>query len=647
MESSVRILLLVLLCCLAVRAEPLIQDRIAALEASRQPYGTELQAYLKHPDPEVRARAVRAVGRLQDPAAVEDLAVLLEDEYPEVRLEAAFALGQIPGRASEKVLLGALRREIGLPLRLRLIEAAVKAGDSSMLTRLDDWLESDEPAVLRTAAIGCGQYVMRRQRWEPELPALPDKMVARLRTLLDHPDPEVQEGALYALWRLEDRGSSARAAALLSSPEPDVAEAAARLLASAAQSDARVAMLQARASKDWLVRYELTRGLARVGEVSGLKPLLSDPHPSVRRGACQAVGKLGVAALSLAPELSRLVDDEEADVAEAAVEALGLVGRDSVLEELRRAAHSPRWRVRRGACRALVARLPGTRADVLALASDPATGVVEAALEGFKQDRTPEAEARVGELLAGQDVARIAAAADVLATWKEPSWAPVLMEAYGRTQEIELQQSLLEALGPLGNPAAIPLLEEVAQSQDTNLARAARKSLVAFHPVDPLPADQLPGSGPTAVKASLPDRVEEDTAVLTTERGVVRLHLLGQEAPGTVRNFVQLARQGYYDGLTFHRVVPDFVTQGGDPRGDGWGGPGYTIRCEINPVPYQRGTVGMALAGKDTGGSQFFICQSAQPHLDGRYTVWAQVEDGMDVVDRLQEGDKILKVEVR
>jgi cyclophilin family peptidyl-prolyl cis-trans isomerase len=148
------------------------------------------------------------------------------------------------------------------------------------------------------------------------------------------------------------------------------------------------------------------------------------------------------------------------------------------------------------------------------------------------------------------------------------------------------------------------------------------------------------------VESRLPISEETDSAILHTQRGPVHLRLLGDEAPGTVRNFVTLARKGYYDGLTFHRVVPDFVTQGGCPRGDGWGGPGYSIRCEINPVPYRRGTVGMALAGKDTGGSQFFICHSPQPHLDGRYTVFGEVVDGMEIVDLLQEGDRILRVEI-
>ena len=113
-----------------------------------------------------------------------------------------------------------------------------------------------------------------------------------------------------------------------------------------------------------------------------------------------------------------------------------------------------------------------------------------------------------------------------------------------------------------------------------------------------------------------------------------------------VLNFVKLASQGFYDGLRVHRVVPNFVAQAGCSRGDGWGGPGYTIRCEINPVPYARGAVGMALAGKDTGGSQFFICHTAQRHLDGVHTVFGQVTKGMDVVNAIKDNDEITSIRV-
>ena len=118
------------------------------------------------------------------------------------------------------------------------------------------------------------------------------------------------------------------------------------------------------------------------------------------------------------------------------------------------------------------------------------------------------------------------------------------------------------------------------------------------------------------------------------------------DAPLTCLNFMTLARAGFFKGSTWHRVVPNFVAQDGDPRGDGEGGPGYTIRDEINERPYLRGTMGMALDWADTGGSQFFLTHSPQPHLDGRYTVFGRIVAGLDVLDRIQPGDTILRVRV-
>ena len=136
-------------------------------------------------------------------------------------------------------------------------------------------------------------------------------------------------------------------------------------------------------------------------------------------------------------------------------------------------------------------------------------------------------------------------------------------------------------------------------------------------------------------------------AVLTTEKGVFTIVFKPEEAPLTVDNFIRLARANYFNGLEVHRVVPNFVMQDGDPRGDGSGGPGWSIRCEVNMLPYDRGAVGMALSGKDTGGSQWFATHSPQPHLDGGYTVFGHVnETDMKVVDSIVRGDKILSVKI-
>lgn len=141
------------------------------------------------------------------------------------------------------------------------------------------------------------------------------------------------------------------------------------------------------------------------------------------------------------------------------------------------------------------------------------------------------------------------------------------------------------------------------------------------------------------------------TAYLTTPHGTMKIEFFEKDAPGTVANFVKLAESGFYDGLTFHRVIPNFVVQGGCPKGTGVGGPGYKIKCELDGGNqyHDRGVLSMAHAGRDTGGSQFFICHSREntAHLDRRHTVFGKVVDNVEIIDKIRQGDTIEKIEIR
>ena len=140
------------------------------------------------------------------------------------------------------------------------------------------------------------------------------------------------------------------------------------------------------------------------------------------------------------------------------------------------------------------------------------------------------------------------------------------------------------------------------------------------------------------------------TAEIKTEKGTMKVEFFEQDAPNTVENFTKLSKEGFYDGLTFHRVIPNFVIQGGCPNGTGAGGPGYTIDCELDGENqyHDRGVLSMAHAGRNTGGSQFFICHSRDntAHLDRNHTVFGKVTEGLDVIDAIREGDKIEKITV-
>jgi cyclophilin family peptidyl-prolyl cis-trans isomerase len=267
---------------------------------------------------------------------------------------------------------------------------------------------------------------------------------------------------------------------------------------------------------------------------------------------------------------------------------------------------------------------PRARAVLRAALRQPDVGVRTAALGGLVGGAAEE------DLLAALDAYDISRTDDDndarLAFWQ------LADSALARSRG-PLSDSLARRLDALPRPT--DRLERIAASRIPRFA-AWRDSAGAARPLDWYEA--------RAWEARISPR---PVARIETERGVFELTLLAEDAPLTVHNFVTLARCGYFDGQRFHRVVPNFVVQGGDPRGDGNGGPGYAIRDELNRRRYLRGTLGMALSGPDTGGSQFFVTHSPQPHLDGGYSVFGQLSAGADVLDRLVQGDRIVRITIR
>jgi cyclophilin family peptidyl-prolyl cis-trans isomerase/HEAT repeat protein len=227
-----------------------------------------------------------------------------------------------------------------------------------------------------------------------------------------------------------------------------------------------------------------------------------------------------------------------------------------------------------------------------------------------------------------------------------------LIAALPRAQRDELNDavlSILDSLGKQKTASANDAIKRLLDSKDHLVRRRAVALLKANGAGD---FSTRIGSVQTSntrldYERALSRSGHPWRAIVTTTRGSFTIELLPNDAPLTVDNFVRLAQRGYFGGVTIHRVVPNFVIQDGDPRGDGNGGPGYQIRCEINQVPYERAAVGMALSGKDTGGSQWFVTHSPQPHLDGGYTVFGRVVAGMDVVDNIVRGDKIRSITIR
>jgi cyclophilin family peptidyl-prolyl cis-trans isomerase len=240
-----------------------------------------------------------------------------------------------------------------------------------------------------------------------------------------------------------------------------------------------------------------------------------------------------------------------------------------------------------------------------------------------------------------------------LAELKSTGAVPALTEAYRQANgdsTYVARAAILAALNTLSPAAARPLLDEALKDREWPVRLRAAALLREQGVTEGVATAIRPATAGKPVDdpawQALVAPAYSPHAFIETDKGTIEIELAVLDAPLTADNFIKLARSGFYNGIAVHRVVPDFVVQDGDPRGDGEGGPGYSIRDEINQRPYLRGTVGMALDWNDTGGSQFFITHSPQPHLDGRYTVFGSVVNGMDVVDRITPGDVIRTVRI-
>lgn len=265
-------------------------------------------------------------------------------------------------------------------------------------------------------------------------------------------------------------------------------------------------------------------------------------------------------------------------------------------------------------------------------------------LSGRKHDRLKEIAAKA---LESGDPYKMTAAVSLIG--EDSELMAIANEAAAKVQpEADFHYAWIPALKASKNPAAKEQLEALHHHADY-LVR-----LKAFQTTDGDVAQVFKGGWQHKVPKALTSQALEFAKgkskkqwQLKTTKGTILIDLHTDYAPINCANIATLTAKGYFNDMALHRVVPNFVVQGGDPRGDGSGGPGHAVPCEINPHRFVRGAVGMALAGKDTGGSQFFICHSAQPHLDGGYTVFGKVVKGMNIVDNLEEGDRIIEARIR
>ena len=689
----------------SVPTETLLQ--IIEAEDERRWDASEFGKLFEDANASVRRRAALAAGRIGDEGAVAPLGALLYGDRDErVRATAAFALGEIEAESASGALIEALARSKSPELRARAIEAlgkiaaALPDARADAKKRIGDAIvnalvaENHQPRPNRLLALLGLTAILR---------AKPDAGARTAALFLASRDARVRGDAANTLTRLRAKESLERLRAMLSSDTDAVARSNAARALGAAEDIGAFDALVARVAEDTdsRVRVSAIRSLALLKDARAGQPLRERAEVLHADYKLEKSGNTNARVPSAVNELLEIftalgrvlanTNDESAVGLLRAYRSEGLVAPEL---ETALARIAPAQYMRDPAVSDLFRRVPASRdpsmtwqrvsalgqglgemasvtsaqvgnsvvsmqADaqialrsLITSANTPALAVPDLlrALASFKPiDLAAVARAQ----LKADDVIVRATAADILSDLPpDADNSRALIEALPRALSDDINDAALSVLGALSKQQGADVNNAIETALETTDYLVRRRAADILR--------ERAGGGTEARRVETVNtrnhRADYERAaarmgksvraVVATDKGAFTIELLPDDAPLTVDNFVGLARRGYFNNVVFHRVVPNFVVQGGDPRGDGNGGPGYQIRDEMNTAPYDRGAVGMALSGRDTGGSQWFVTHSPQPHLDGGYTVFGRVVSGMDVVDRIARGDRIRTITI-
>ena len=627
-------------------------QRLLVHQDKRQP--DSLYRYFRHPDPALRSVAARAFGSLQTPAAVDSLLPLLADPIEEVRVAAAYALGQTGEASAELPLLRAFDTADTLRQNVRfnrtVLEAVGKVGSADNLVNI---------ATVRN--------------YRPT-------------------DTLLLTGQAYAIYRYGLRGitapeGTARAAELAAGSQyPATARTiAAHYLARTQKVDLPDEKLPGlikayREAADPRIRMALATALGKVDNPAAAEALRAqlprDADYRVQVNTIRALGNFPYADSEALMTL--LLTHDNPHVARAAATFFrdhGTATAAADYARLGRRADLPE-RVRVMLLTAANRHLPRTMEKTLGRVNYALNQLYTSSVDDYVRADAVRGLAEFGwnyrpikenAFMSDAPVVRTAAVEAFVQILRRDDFRTFFRGSWWRVKT-ELTEFLAEAIRK-GDAGMTAVAAEVLREPDLrfneiltdpSFMKAALDKLNLPKEIETYNALKrsyeylagLPETDPLVVEYNHPidwDAVEgvylRPEAVIETERGTIRLELLVDAAPATCANFLDLARSGFFNTKNFHRVVANFVAQGGGTRGDGYGSLDYTIRSELANVHYDEGGyVGMASAGKDTEGTQFFITHSPTPHLDGRYTIFAKVVDGMDVVHQLLPGDEIRAV---
>ncbi len=620
-----------------------------------------LASSVMSPSTGVAHAAILALGRIGDTGAFDEMATVMNRGNSDLKAITSFSLGLIGGDFPLKLLVQEAALNKSPDVLAPVLVGIGRAGTERSQQLLANYISpGNHPRVIESACFGLGLlWSGKSETW-----AVPDGVLVRLAEIAKG-DTLPALSAAFALSRYKADPKNFPVKEIISAAlQSQLVYGKAFLIKSLAKtknssvSDALIQLaagnsyppLQIEASKALAAQDITTPGL------NALKGLLDSPDSGVVVTALETLASYGQAAIATADAVETLFQTTGSVwVRGSALETLARLTpsttRPRILEILK-IKSSP---IRSSAAHAIAGINSPDDGDLIAsLLKSDEIKVVEDTLEGLMLWGGPgissTIKAAMRNALEKADVGITSMVAELAEKMRWKDFATSLATTYPlltRPDQLEAKESILSALGTVGDNSHLPLLQSALNDPEKGVVSAAGDAIKAISGKDesariPLNS-QVKDSTPSS--ATIANAIGRK-AIIVTSRGDITLKFLNV-APVTVARFVELAKKGFYRNTIFHRVVPNFVIQGGDPRGDGYGGPGFLIRDEVSPTRHSRGTVGLATAGKDTGGSQFFINLSPNPHLDGRYTVFAEVTKGMEVADKIEVGDKIVAIKIQ
>ncbi|WP_181306118.1 peptidylprolyl isomerase [Rufibacter sp. XAAS-G3-1] len=594
----------------------------------------DLLAFLERPETMYRREAALAFGSIQDSTAISALTPLLQDREAEVRKATAYALGQIGNASAEPALMEAYGREQHVPTRAEMLEAWGKCATQNGLDMISRYTAQPEMQAAQAWAIyRAGQRKLNYAG-----------AITKAAELLTSGQEEARLGAAHFLGRTAKVDPSPVKAQVFKvvqqDPSANVRMAAALALGKMTDTVGVASVINQVLGKDadYRVRINAVRPLYQVPYAAvqtAAWNALSDKHPLVALSAAEYL-----TAKAPATEASRLLEAaNQQQNWRVRATLFGAALASSPAEQKQRVSHQIQQRF-------ASAKNPYEKAALLTALSKDQNQYSFIEQQTFKATHPAISTLGIEAMAAMRGQKNFDASA-----------APVFSLIFQKAIQSSDVALVGIAAGALRNPDLnlknayadrsflTQARDKLTLPRDMETYLELQKTLDYLEGKTSAPTPATPFSHPINW-ATVNKLQKNQKARLRTSKGDITFELLVEDAPGSVANFVELLEQGFYNGKNYHRVVPNFVAQGGCPRGDGWGSTDYAIRSEFADLNYLEGYVGMASAGKDTESCQWFITHSPTPHLDGRYTIFARVVKGMDVVHQLNIGDMIEKVEL-